>query len=100
LHNPTIKLSAIAYGISTSYVVHALRLTPEQRQAVRREERPLILPRAPSLPPAPPIPPIAPVTPPVATTVASVEERLHQIVTEIGIWAALDLLAANEKVAA
>jgi hypothetical protein len=48
LGRPTLKLAAAAFGVSVGYVTSALRLPPDQRQAVRRGERPLILPRAPS----------------------------------------------------
>ena len=36
LGNPTLRLAATAYGVSIGSVARALRLTPEQRQAVRR----------------------------------------------------------------
>src|SRR6516165_10399657 len=55
LQNPTLRLAAAAYGVSIGSVARARRLTPEQRHAVRRNERPLILPRAPSAPPALPV---------------------------------------------
>ena len=47
LQNPTLRLAAAAYGVSIGSLTRARRLTPEQRQAVRRNERPLILRRAP-----------------------------------------------------
>jgi len=52
LRNPTLRLAAAAYGVSVGSVARALRLTPEQRQAVRQNARPLVLPRM-SSPPAP-----------------------------------------------
>jgi hypothetical protein len=98
---PTLRLAATAYGVSIGSVARALRLTPEQRQAVRQGKRPLILPRAPAAPPAPPVPAIPPPAPPVITPVImGVHERLKEIVSEIGLYATLDLLAASEKVAA
>jgi hypothetical protein len=50
LQNLTMRLVAAAYEISASSVARACRLTPEQRQAVRRGERPLILPQLAALP--------------------------------------------------
>jgi hypothetical protein len=96
LQNPTLRLVAAAYGVSVGSVARALRLTPEQRQAVRQGQRPLVLP-APS---AVPVPPIVPATPPVSPVVMGARERLAAIVNEIGLNATLDLLAASEKVAA
>jgi hypothetical protein len=94
LQNPTLRLAAAAYGISLGSVARARRLTPEQRQAVRRGERPLVLPRVPSAPPALPAPsPIPPGT-------MGARERLKLIVAELGLDATLDLLAASERVAA
>ena len=94
LQNPTIRLAAVAYGISTTYVGHALQLTPEQRQAVRQGKRPLVLPRKPRVPTIVPAPlPAPPVT-------MSARERLQEIVHELGLDATLNLLAASERVAA
>ena len=90
LQNPTLRLAAAAYGVSIGSVTRALRLTPEQRRAVRKGQRPLILPRTPSVPATPPVPPV----------VMGPRERLDKIVAEIGLSATLDLLAATEKVAA
>jgi hypothetical protein len=100
LQNHTLRLAAAAYGVSIGSLARARRLTPEQRQAVRRGKRPLILPRAPSAPPAPPVPSTAPATPPVPPMIMGPQERLGEIVNEIGLSATLDLLAATEKVAA
>ena len=103
LQNPTFRLVAAAYGVSLSYVARARRLTPEQRQAVRKGQRPLVLPCAPSAPPVPPalpVPATAPATPPVAPVVMGPRDRLDEIVAEIGLSATLDLLAASERVAA
>jgi hypothetical protein len=100
LGHPILRLAAAAYGVSNGSVARALRLTPEQRQAVRRKERPLILPRDPSAPPTLPVPAIAPAVPPVSPMIMSARERLGEIVNEIGLNATLDLFAATEKVAA
>ena len=90
---PTLRLAATAYGVSVGSVARALRLSPEQRQAVRQGRRPLILP---AIPPAPPVP----ATPPVPSVVMRPCERLREIVREIGLNATFDLLVASEKVAA
>jgi hypothetical protein len=100
LQNPTLRLAAAAYGVSLGSVARARRLTPEQRQAVRRGERPLVLPRKPSAPPALPVPTIVPAPSPVPPVTMGVCERLQEIVSEIGLNATLDLLAASERVAA
>jgi hypothetical protein len=100
LQNPTLRLAATAYGVSIGSVARARRLTPEQRQAVRRGQRPLILPRAPTTPPTLPVPSTVPAIPPVPPITMSARERLDEIVSEIGLGATLDLLAATEKVAA
>ena len=105
LGNPTLRLVAAAYGVSVSYVARALRLSPEQRQAVRQRRRPLVLPRTPSAPPVPPalpvsVPTIVPATPLVPPVVMGARERLDKIVAEIGVDGVLNMLAAAEKVAA
>jgi hypothetical protein len=100
LQNYTLRLAATAYGVSIGSVARARRLSPEQRQAVRRGQRPLVLLRAPSAPPALPMPSTTPATPPVPPTVMSARERLGAIINEIGLSATLDLLAASEKAAA
>ena len=96
VQNPTMRLVAAAYGVSVGSVARALRLTPEQRQAVRQGKRPLILPAIPALP----VPTTAPATPPVSPVVMGARERLREIVNEIGLNATLDLLARGEQVAA
>jgi hypothetical protein len=65
LLNPTLPMVADAAGVSSSYVAAARRLSPEQRQAVVRGTRPLVV-RG------------------VATPVQSVEQRLVAIVAELG----------------
>jgi hypothetical protein len=67
---PTLRLAAKVSGISVSSVTRARRLTPEQRDAVRRE-RPLSLPRR-----------------------MSPQELLSQIVDEIGFDRVQNLLWA------
>ena len=44
LQNPTMRLAAAAYGVSIGSVARARRLSPEQREAVRKGRRPLVLP--------------------------------------------------------
>ena len=99
LGHPTLRLAATAYGVSIGSVARALRLTPEQRLAVRRNERPLILPRAPSAPPAPPVS-IAPATPPVPSVIMGARDKLAEVIAEIGADGVLNMLAAMEKAAA
>jgi hypothetical protein len=96
LGNPTVRVAAVTWGICTSLVARALRLTPAQREAVRRGERPLVLPRDPSVPATLPT---APATPPAPLVVMGARERFTAIVDEIGIDTALALLA-TEKIAA
>jgi hypothetical protein len=69
----TSRLVATVSGISTSSVTRARRLTPEQRDAVRRGERPLSLPRR-----------------------VNPQELLSQIVDEIGLDRVRNLLWAFE----
>jgi len=47
LQGLTVKAIAALVGVSIGPVNHALRLTPEQREQVRRGDRPLVLPRPP-----------------------------------------------------
>jgi hypothetical protein len=102
LQNLTDRILAIAYGVSTGSVARAKRLTPEQRQAVGRKQRPLVLPRIPVPPrsPALPVLPLAPATPAVSPVMSDAREQLRCIVNTIGIDATLNLLAATEKAAA
>jgi hypothetical protein len=99
LQNPTLRLAAAAYGVSIGSVARARRLTPEQRQAVRRNERPLILPRAPSAPPALPVS-IAPATPPVPPVIMGARDKLAEVIAEIGADGVLNMLVAMERAAA
>jgi hypothetical protein len=75
-----VKQIASLVGVSPSYVHRALRLTPAQKEDVRRGLRPLVQPHAPT------------VMPPKQ----DVRERLDQIVSEIGLNNTLELLAASE----
>jgi len=77
LQNPTIRVAAVVCGVSQSSVVAALRLSPVQRAAVRRDERPLVLPPLKALP--------APM---------SVEERLADIVSDVGMATTCSALQA------
>jgi hypothetical protein len=49
---PTDKLVAAAVGCSVAYLQAAKKLTPSQRQDVRKGLRPLIVPRIPAVPPS------------------------------------------------
>jgi hypothetical protein len=69
----TRSLVALKHGVSTSSVARAQRLTPEQRDAVRRGERPLVLP-----------------------VIEGPQQRLAAIVDEIGLDRTLNLLNAFE----
>jgi hypothetical protein len=102
VQNPTLRLAAAAYGVSIGSVARARRLTPEQREAVRRGKRPLILPRAPATPPARPVPSVAPATPsvPPVVMVTTPRQKLDALVAEVGFDSVLTMLAAVEKVAA
>jgi hypothetical protein len=103
LQNLTLRVVAVAWGVSVGSVARARCLTPEQRDAVRRGERPLVLPQAPAEPltlPAAPPPPNAPATPSVppvtAGEIVDARDRLNRLVKEIGIDAVLNLLATTE----
>jgi hypothetical protein len=80
LAHPTAALAAVVMGVSMTYVTAAKKLTPAQRAEVRIGQRPLII--APMPKPMPPLP--------------SAEEQLRKIVAEIGVAAALNLLATME----
>jgi hypothetical protein len=82
LQNPTLRVVAIALGVSIGSVVLARRLTLSQRQAVRNGWRPLRWqPRVSDLP-----------APPTA------QERFAGIVSELGgVAGALNELAAIER---
>lgn len=80
LQNLTLKLVSTAFGVSISSVVAAQRLTPDQRAAVRRGQRPLSLPGATMA---------LPVRQP-----ADVVSALGTIVTEFGTVGTLNALAS------
>jgi hypothetical protein len=101
--HPTVKLVAEAVGCSVAYVQAAQKLTPAQRQAVRRRERPLILPHTPAVSPKSPVPamPPAPATSPVLPVMANAQHRLAQLVAEVGgVDAAIEMLIGLERAAA
>jgi len=68
LQNPTIKVAAVACDVSQSYVAAALRLSPVQRDDVRRGRRPLVSPKPVKALPAP----------------VNAQAKLANLVTEIG----------------
>jgi len=88
LENLTLPLVAAGMGVSVSYLVKAHRLTPEQRQAVRDGQRPLVLSRTPTEPPK--LPTVVPFV------TADVEFRLACLVQDVGLDTVLDLLARTE----
>lgn len=92
LQNLTARLVAMAQGISLSYLAAARRLTPAQRNEVRREERPLVLPTKPVPLPLPP--------PAVANSGQSAEQRLEDLATEMGVAKALEVLVKIELASA
>jgi hypothetical protein len=89
LENFTVAIVTVALGVSASSVTNARRLTPEQRNEVRKGKRPLVLPTKPLALPAPAVPPVT----------MEVEQSLAAIVEKIGVNGVLDLLAVSEKVA-
>jgi hypothetical protein len=76
-------VAAALLRVSRSSVNRALRLDLEQRTAVRRGKRPLVLPRL-KLAPATPVP-----------TPGNPEQRLAGVVADIGLEATLDSLSAR-----
>jgi hypothetical protein len=83
LQNPTLRLAAAAFGISAGSVARAHRLSPEERNLVRRGWRPLVQPRMQPVPVAP-----SPLTSP--------QEQLSAIVDQLGLDRVLNLLSAFE----
>jgi hypothetical protein len=84
LQNPTIKVAATACGVSQSYVVTALRLSPAQRDEVRRGKRSLVTKPLKALP--------APV---------SAQQRLAGVVAEVGnVDAVIEMLVRLEHATA
>jgi hypothetical protein len=96
LQNPTMRLAAAAYGVSIGSVARARRLTPEQRQAVKQGERPLVLPSIPLILPGP----TTPASPSVSPVVMTPHERLDALVAEVGFDNVLTMLVVAEKAAA
>ena len=88
LQNLTLRMAATAYGVSMGSVTRALRLSPDQRQAVRAGQRPLVLPSQ-----AAPVPTI--ITSPAAP-VMSPQEALSWVVSQIGIDRTLNLVNCFE----
>lgn len=88
LQNLTLQMAATAYGVSMGSVTRALRLSPDQRQAVRAGQRPLVLPSQ-----AAPVPTI--ITSPAAP-VMSPQEALSWVVSQIGIDRTLNLVNCFE----
>jgi protein-disulfide isomerase-like protein with CxxC motif len=88
LQNLTLRMAATAYGVSMGSVTRARRLSPDQRQAVRAGQRPLVLPS-----PAAPVPTI--ITSPAAP-VMSPQEALSWVVSQIGIDRTLNLVNCFE----
>jgi hypothetical protein len=88
LQNLTNRLIAMAHGVSLSSLAAALRLTPAQRDAVRRGERPLVLPVKSA--------PLSLPRPAVAGAEQSVEQRLKDLATEMGVAEALEMLVKIE----
>jgi hypothetical protein len=84
LQNFTLKLVASTFGVSISSLIAAQRLTPAQRDAVRRGLRSLALPKATPLTALP-----AP---------NSAEQRMAGVVAELGLGKTLDALAAMDAV--
>jgi hypothetical protein len=77
LVNPTLKVLATAYNVSVAYITAAKRLSADERDAVRRGERPLIIPR-----PAP--------------QTASPTELVGALVDEFGVEVVLSCVAEHE----
>jgi hypothetical protein len=87
LIRPSVRLATEAMQVSIAYAAAAKRLTSAERVAVRRGVRPLIVRPAPK-----------PVQLPLwlAMPIPTPEERLRTLVAEIGVAAALELLAGME----
>jgi hypothetical protein len=80
---PTAKDVARMVGCSVAYLHRAAKLSPAEEQRVRAHLRPLIEPKVKALP--------VPVSP---------QQRLAEVVAELGITGTLTMLAAIEKRAA
>jgi hypothetical protein len=80
MDRPTIRVAAVACGCSPSYVVCALRLSPQQRDEVRAGRRTIPVQRSKPL-----------------LRVNDPRKALQSIVDAIGHDTTLDLLAASEN---
>jgi hypothetical protein len=91
LQNLTARLVAEAQGVSLTSLANARRLTPAQRDEVRRGQRSLVLPakRVPL-----PSPAVVPASPPIPRTTMGIEKLLAAIVDKVGVEGVRDLLAA------
>ena len=82
LQNPTIKVAAVACDVSQSYVAAALRLSPVQRDDVRRGRRPLVSPKPVKALPAP----------------VNAKAKLVEVMTELGgVDATIEMLITLER---
>jgi len=84
LQGLTVKAIAALVGVNMGYVDRALRLTPEQREQVRRGDRPLVAPQ------------------PYAPTDAGCmsDDMLVEVVRRVGIDRALHAMVVAEDTAA
>jgi len=92
VQNPTIRLAAYAWNVSIWSVLRALPLMPEQRDAVRHGQRPLVIPKRKLAP----NPLVGPAIKPVINPVMDPRQLLDQVVAQIGINATLNWLGAYE----
>jgi hypothetical protein len=88
LQNPTVSIVTVALGVSASSVANARRLTPEQRDAVRKGRRPLVLPTKPAPLRLPP-----PAVANSAPAPVSAREKLAEVVAEVGVNTTIDMIA-------
>ena len=77
LVNPTLKVLVTAFNVSVAYITAAKRLSADERDAVRRGERPLVIPQP---------------TPRVADPLA----RVGALVEELGVSQLLSLVVAHQ----
>jgi hypothetical protein len=103
LVQPTMTQAARLARVNVCYAHYAVQRQAE-RELIEHGACPLVPSPLRVLPkptePTLPVPSTAPATPPVPSVVMGPRERLDAIVAEIGLSATLDLLAANEKIAA
>jgi hypothetical protein len=85
VQNPTLRVAAMAWGVSIGHVARARHLPPEERARVRRGERPLVLPAIlPAMAKSSPVP-------------ACEEEKLTEVIDALGVSGTLDLMARLER---